>query len=299
MLSNPNTYKAIAIEAGKRGLISLAARMLCRAIKEFARDVVNAIVDGLSGVVAGTLAEAAELAVAMTAAVLTGVSVALNLLEKFWDWLTGKDDDKKKKAEKQIRQTWNQINNQMGILFDRVNDIEKTHLQFLKTGINQNEQLTADWSRATEMLESGEGTENLSVNYTLELLSGQPGDPSGTLWAGTSDITLKGIDQLSYQTALTAIPNNDNYHLNASVYCTLTGIVFANSHTQSTLEQNINKLNKVDDSLAKSFAADLQSKLKRLKTLNKGIQCQPVYATVDGATRFTLGQSRIGLNTRL
>ncbi|WP_062265754.1 hypothetical protein [Endozoicomonas arenosclerae] len=299
MLKNPRTYQAIAIEAGKRGLISLAARMLCRALKNFERAVVDAIVDGLSGVVAATLAEAIELAAVMTTAVLTGISVVVGLLKKFWNWLTGKDDDKKKEAEQKIRAARTKIQSQLDILFSKVKVIQDTQLQYLKVGINTQNNFTANWDPATDLLQSGQSSDNLSIDYNLTLLSGQPGDTHGQPWQNSSNITLKGVQSTQYEKPLSQIPDSNNFHLNASVFCTLEGFVFASDQTRSSIESSIQSLRKVDDSLAKEFASELEGNLQRLETLNKGIQCQPVYASVDDSNAFTVGLSRIGLNTRL
>lgn len=300
MLDNPNTYKIITLEAAKKGLISVAARMLCKAIKKFAQEVLDDLMDGLADAAAGTLAETIELALAMTAAALAGIGAALSLLHKLWDWLTGKDDKKKKEAESKINKARDAIDKQMKILFDRVDTIQKYHITNFKVTIDKNQNFVAHWDKAANLLEDTTTSSNaLSVDYTLSMLSGSPGDSSGTLWPNTDNITLKGIEKITYSTPLSSIPDFEDYRFNASLFCTLKGFVFADKAAQTTLQDKIDALKKADLGLAKQFGKDLQLKLDKLMVYNEGIKCAVVYDSMDMPPFFTIGQSRIGVNTRL
>lgn len=300
ILSDPQTYKAITIAAANKGLGTLAARLICRALEKFGQAVAEAIADAVAGAAAETLAGALELAGALAAVALAGVSTVvsglLGLLKSIWDWLTGQDDKKKKEAEAKIRATQAKVNAALDKVFTIISAAQqKIQISALNVEINAEQEFNAQWdvvNYSSTKLGSG-----ANLSYELNLLSGIPGDKTGTQIGSTQ--VFNNIATTNFKEPLSSIPSHQTYQLNASISTKLTGVAFLDSKTQSSIQNSINQLNNSGNSVAKSFASDLQSKLNTLLGYNtSGIVSTPVYATLN-STGLTLGQSLLGLNSKI
>jgi hypothetical protein len=300
LLSNPDTYKAIAIAAAQKGLGSLAARMICRALSKFGQAIAEEIADdAIAGTAADTLAGAIELAAAAAAVALVGVggivTGLVNVLKKIWNWLTGSDNSDKKKAEDQINQIQQNVDAQLTRVFNIINNAaDQIKIKNITVGINAKQQFEANWevvNYSTQNL-----GDNASLSYSLTLLSGTPGSTTGSPIGNTFNFNNTNI--ASYQEPLNNIQAKyPNYQLNASISSKLSGIAVLSTAIQTNIQDSINELNKSGNSVAENFANYLQNKLNTLLDYNKnGIVSQPVYATLAN-TGMRVGQSLLGLNS--
>ena len=300
ILSDPKTYKAITIAAANKGLGTLAARLLCRALEKFGQAVAEAIADAVAGAAAETLAGAIELAAAVAAVALAGVATVvgglIGLLKKIWGWLTGSDQKKKQEAEDKINAIKKKVNNAMLKVTDAITDAEKKiQISQLNVSINAQQEFEAQWDVVNYPASKLGNGANLS--YILKLLTGVPGDESGTQIGSTH--TFNNLSTVDFTEALKSIPNYQSYQLNASISTQLTGIDFLSTQTKNSIQNSITQLRKANNSVATSFADDLQNKLNALQKYNtSGIVSTPVYATLN-SPGLTVGQSLLGLNTQL
>ena len=297
ILGTPDTYKAIAIAAAQKGLASLAARLLCRALKEFGQKVAEDIANEVAGAAADTLAGAIELAGEVAAVALAGVSGIvsglLDLLKKIWNWLTGSDDSKKKEAESKISKAQSDVNAQLDKVFRIIDQTaSQITIKQLSVGISAQQQFEAGWENVN--YSQKQLGENASLSYVLTLLTGVPGTTSGQV---IDSVVINNTNKTSYQQALSTIPHYPNYQLNASISSKLSGIAVLSKSIQNSIEDSIKQLNSSGNSVAQGFATDLQNKLNKLLTYNQtGITSPPVYATLAN-TDMRIGQSLLGLNT--
>jgi len=296
ILSNPDAYQAMAVEVGRRVGAQAFARLLCRALAEFGEAVAQAIIDAAGAIVADTLAAAAELAAALAAVAVAGLSAAmsgiLDLLRRFLDWLTGKDEEKKEEAEDKLRAQAAQITSAMDVVQNAI-DSARGVLQMasLTTGVDAQGRFSASWAMTQfDPARLGEGP---MVTFVLTLLQGAPGTAGAALQA----VTLP-VQTASYALPLGQIPDLGDYRMNASVQAVATGVTVISPAAQSQLQGAIDQLNGVDNDVAHQLAGQLQTRLDQLVAVNAGgITGNLMYATLAGPAVMTVGQSVVGVST--
>jgi hypothetical protein len=301
ILSNPDAYEALAVEVARRAGAQAFARLLCRALAEFGKDVAQAIIDAAGTIAADTLAAAAELAAALAAVAVAGLSAAmsgiLDLLKEFWDWLTGKDEEKKDEAEAKIRAQAAQITSAMDVVQQAI-DKARSVLQMasLTVAVDAQGRFSANWAMAQfDPSKLGDGP---MVTFVLTLLQGAPGT-AGAPWPGLQPVTLP-VSTASYALPLDQVPDAADYRMNASVQAVAGNVTILSSQTIAQLQGAVDQLNGVDNDVAHQLAGDLQTRLNALVSVNTGgITGNVMYATLSGPAVMTVGQSAVGVSTRL
>ncbi|MWC30528.1 hypothetical protein [Paenibacillus sp. MMS18-CY102] len=302
ILSQPDTYKAIAEYAALQGGARAAARFICRALEKGIQSVAEALAEEFAAlVVTATLAEAAELAAALAAVATLGIPVLIAglaaLFASLWDWLTGEDKKKQREAEEQLQVARDKIMSALNIIFNKINDIQAMiQIQSLDVSLDAQSNYNAAWKLNGSVVDRlGTGAVLL---YTFNLLQGAPGT-QGDVWPGTN-VKVLATEQTSCQIPLQQIPNAEQYQLNASVVSTVKGLTYLYDNTRQQLEDAINQLGGIDNSKAKQYASELRYKMNQLAAYNtSGIVSKPVYAHLSMPAYLEIGQSIVGVNTRL
>jgi hypothetical protein len=301
MLSNPDTYKAIAEQAAIYGGASAMARFICRAVEEGLKDLAEALADIAATMVADTLAAAAELAAALASVALMGLGAALSgimdLLEKVWDWITGKDDEKKQDAENQIREQAGKISTAMQGVLDAIDRARGVlAISSLQVGVDATGAYAATWRMAAyDPARLGNGP---IVTYRLVLLEGMAGVQSAP-WPQTPPI-VQPVGTASYSVPLRSIYDFGDYQFNASVTAVASGLTILSAGTRNDLQSAIDQLNSVDNDVAHEVARQLQGQLQQLVDINNaGIASDPVYATLQAPASLMVGRSVVGVSTLL
>ncbi|HEX7956107.1 MAG TPA: hypothetical protein VF508_04140, partial [Pyrinomonadaceae bacterium] len=123
ILSNPDTYKAVALEVAKKAGAQALARFICRALQQFAEDVAKQLASEAAKFFANaTLSAAAELAGMVAAVALLGLNAVVSFFEEIWDEikkLFGGGDDKKEEAERRIRDLRSKVAAAMQPVWDK------------------------------------------------------------------------------------------------------------------------------------------------------------------------------------
>lgn len=301
MLSNPDTYKAIAEQAAIYGGASAMARFICRAVEQALEELAKELAEIASTMVADTLAAAAELAGALASVALMGLGAALSgilgLLEEVWDWITGKDEKKKEEAEDQIREQAGKISSAMQAVLDAIDKARGVlAISSLQVGVDATGAYTAAWAMAAyDPSKLGDGP---IVTYQLVLLGGTAG-VHGAPWPNTPPV-VQPVGTASYSVPLSSIYDFGDYQFNASVMAVASGLTILSTKTHSDLQSAIDKLNGVDNDVAHDVANQLQGQLDQLIQINAaGITSDPVYATLQAPASLMVGQSLVGVSTRL
>jgi hypothetical protein len=301
ILGDPNTYKALALACAIKYGAAAGARFICRALETVGKDVAQSIADAAAGFAASDIAATAELAAA-----IAGITVAVvgGIIEEFLDFLKHLLDDplgiKKRAKEKEdnarINAQADKIRAALKPVWDKVAAMEAAQAaSSLKTAIDRSGNFSAVWTEgAVSGLPAG-----AAVEYRLSLLGGAAGDKAGSVWPGTEPY-IYTRDRTSATISLSKIPNPGQFGLNASITGFISGIIFLTSKAESDLSTAIGTLNGVDLDSARALANQLGGDLRRLKDYNtKGVRTAPVYAVLDMPALMTVGQSRIGRNTRI
>ncbi|GFN32235.1 hypothetical protein [Paenibacillus xylaniclasticus] len=302
ILSQPDTYKAIAEYSALRGGASAAARFICRALENGNENVARSLADEFADLVGGAaLAEAAELIAALSSVAMLGipslVSGLVGLFKSFWDWITGEDKQKKREAEQKLQEARDKIQSALNIIFNKIDQIQAMiQIQSLNVSLDAQSNYTAAWM-LNGSVEDKLGTGAVLL-YAFSLLQGTPGTDAA-VWPGTSVKVLTN-DQMSYQIPLQQIPNLEHYRFNASVVSTVRGLTFLYDSTRQQLVDAIDQLDGIDNGKAKQYASELREQVNQLTAYNtSGIASKPVYAHFNMPTYLQVGQSIIGVNTRL
>jgi hypothetical protein len=300
MLQDKGTYEAIALEAAKQGGSKALARFICRSLNnpDAPPDSAEDLANEADAFPPETLADAAELAGALMAVSLLGVSFVLALFEKAWDAIkhafTGGKTEKEK-AEDQIYEIWDKVKSSVADVDSRIADIKNTiKIVALTTDLTEQNQFEAQivWQRdVKDKLDAGS-----ALSCSFEMLTGAAGDVAGQILPGT----LSEKQLFPVYKNWSAIPSNENYRLNAGVQSVLTGFTFMNNATRDSLSGAISTLRGFSDDVADNFADYLQSKLDEYQSYNDhGVKSEWVYAQSDFPSQMTVGKSHIGINTRI
>jgi hypothetical protein len=301
ILTNPQAYEALALEVAKRAGGQALARFICRALEQF-EQVAKDLAEAAGEVAINTLADAAELAAALVSVALLGlpgiIQGFVDLLKSVWDWLTGEDSKKKQRAEDEIYAEKEKIEKAMKPVHDAIDAAKKKiEIASLDVSIDTQNQYVARWIMSNHPEQLGN---TAIITYVLTLIEGPIGYPSHTAWPGTKGHTINSIDDTQFQISMDNIPHRDSYGLNASVIAAAKGVTFLTPTLESNLKYAIGKLGDIGDKAAQDFATYLSGELSGLQTLNSlGITSDPQYAQLSMPAQLTVGQSIIGVNTRI
>ncbi|MDB5267508.1 MAG: hypothetical protein JWP58_548 [Hymenobacter sp.] len=298
ILSNENTYKIIALQMIKAGGGKAMARFICRLLEKGLNELAKALAKVAEGIIADTLAAAAELAGVLMAVSLLGVKALLNALEAIWDeiksWFSGSKSEKEK-AEDKIRAAQKNVEGAVNTVNDKLAAVTGAFENAtLSTSLNEQSQFVANlvWNKEIQL------DEDSYLTSAFEMLTGLPGDKTGvvikeTVSQNTNFPVVKDWSD---------IPENSQYRMNAAVQFALKGITFMNSATRATITNAIAQLNQYagDSDAAKAFRDYLTGKLAEFDGYNNnGIMSNWIYAQSDTPSQMTVGESRIGINTRI
>ena len=253
ILSNGDTYKAIAIEAAKRGGASAAARFLCRLLEEGLEQLAKELAAAVSGAVADTIAAAAELAGVLITVALLGVKGVVSFFQAIWDEIKSwfGDDSKKKEAEDKVRKVRADVEVAVQDVDTRINAVkQQIGISTLTTGLDSQGDFRASvvWNLgANQQLSAGS-----KLSCRFKLLGGEPGTPGGAVLLDVSSQTFPNTWSWS------KIPGNSQFAFNAAVEPILIGYTFIDSKTVDWMNNAISLRNRVDNSGAKDFAPILQ-----------------------------------------
>jgi hypothetical protein len=312
MLANPATYKAIALEAARRGGPGAVAAFICRLLEKprdkgppamgppgmgppwsgppdgwallaLALALVAEVGAGVA-VAAGTLAEAAEFA---ETAVRAAKAVQVARTE------AGGDGGKTLDPEAAIRTAETRVADAMQPLLERVDGVRgQLAVPSLTVEVDAAEELVATWAAPPV-------AEGLAVTFQLTLLQGSPGTATGAPWPGFDTVSLPA-GTTSYAIPLSRVPDARRFEMNASVVATATGFDLLSGAGRASLQNAIATLNGMDGDAARQAAAQLQGQLDTLVRVDdSGVAGTPVYATYREPTTLTVGRSRVGLGMRL
>ncbi len=306
VLAQPATYEALALEVARRGGAEAFARFICRALKppwqpppppavrEAFEEVAKNIAEVAKTVVAKTIEAAAELAGALVAVALLGVAAVVSFFEKIWEEikkLFGGGDSKKEEAREKVRTIRTQVEEAVQDANRQIDDVcQRISASTLRTTLDDAGRVatTVTWN----VLDADQqDTGKLSCH--LQYLSGEAGDPSGTLLLDVPDPAFPDARPVAFGAGV-------DYRMNARIQTALTGITFIRPETLESIDKAVPQLKGVGDGEAESFANYLDSLRTRYDGYNRnGIRGDWVYATTDVPTWLTIGRSRVGFNTRL
>ena len=297
ILANPNTYKVLLVEAGKRAGAKALASFLCRALLQGLKDLARALADAAANVVAETLADAVRLAAMLASVALLDVPDLINsfldALQSVWNWLTGHNDDEKQQAEAKLDEKRQKISDTMAQIWTRINAARaKIRISSLGVAIDEAGNYRADWTPAElSSLDLGSG---VTLEYRLVLLTGEPGDATGSPLRGDhARVFPGGTTQL--QMPMSQIPSQDPFRLNASVAAVVKGASF--SDAEGDFQRAIDQLHGASGRAVDDLRATLQAELAKLQDCRQnGIIADPVYAHLAPST-LLVGYSRIGSTT--
>jgi hypothetical protein len=304
MLGNEDTYKAMALEVGRRAGAQVMARLICRAVEKGLQAAAEALARAAAGMAAETLAAAAELAAALASVALMGFSATLSgfmeLLDKLVGWITGKDKEKKEQAEDQIRAQGARIQQALSGVFAAIDTARgRLALKALDVNVDAAGNFVAAWSMANfDPSELGDGP---TVTYTLTLLQDAPGTRGAAPWSSRlAPVTGMPVDTASRSISLASIPDAAGFGMNASIVAIATGVTILKPQTQGDLQNAIDQLNGTGNGVAQDVAAGLQTQLNQLIQYNDaGITSDTMYATLQAPATVVVGQSQVGVTTRL
>lgn len=299
MLQQEDTYKAIAEYAALKGGGSALARFICRALGKGLENLAKALADVAEKLVTKTLAELAELAAALAAVALLGIPALISgladLFEDLWDWLTGKDKEEEQRAIEQLDAARQKIQDAIDKVMAVIRQVKSNvQVQGLTVGIARNGDFHAKWKMDGD---SGYNLgDNAVIQYNFQLLQGEIGSHS-PIWDGT---TIKVCNELRYDLPFDSIPRYEKYGMNASVNAVVKNLTFIYPDTVKGFEVAIDQLAGIDNDKAKEYADDLRCQIEQLKSYNtNGVITDTVYAKAAIPDYMTIGQSRIGQNTRI
>jgi hypothetical protein len=300
ILGNPGAYKALAMECARRYGAAALARFICRAARQFGQDFAKSLASEAGAIAAADVAAAAELAAAIAA---LSVTVARSIIDEFadwikniWDQITGKKEEKEKQDNARIAAQAAQLRAAMNRVWEKVRALADTQpVTALKVRVDS-DQYVAHWARNDISSQLPEGA---ALEYEFQPLSGSVGDRTGAAWAGMSPrIEPAGKEGVTFP--ITSIPNYRQFELNASVRGRIAGIRFLTPEIDRQLSSAINGLRNSDLSAATDLANQLSDDLRLLRGYHSnGVRTGPVYAALDMPALMTVGQSRIGVNTRI
>ena len=307
MLSNPDFYKAFALQMAKQGGAKLAARMLCRAAEEVAKELAESLAEALAeGAISAGLEALLELGAVLTGVLAAGIAGAigglLGILKKVWDSIKKAfgGDDGKDEAQDKLNAIKGPVQQLMSSLNASLNHMAtKIKVDSLNAGLDNQGNYTLNWNFPTP---SADLTGNGTLTYQLKFLDGAIGTP-GT----PSPIPSVGFELMratSYTKAWDTMQKADpDFSMNATIETSITGYVFMTADAERNLQSTINTLNEIGDSLdgAVEFNNELKNFVGKMKGYNlTGLTSGVVYAT-QGAqdSQFRIGQSALGINTRI
>ena len=290
VLSNPNAYRIVALEAARVGGSAALARFICRALEQGLENLAKSLADAAASVVADSIAAAAELAGQLISVALLGVNAVVSFLKGILDEikkLFGGGSSEKDEAEAKIRAERAKAEASVKAVDDRIAAM-KQHIAIrtLVTSLDDQGRVVADvtWAAGTPTgLDAG-----TNLACTLDLLAG------GTVVLHKTSAWFPDV------TPLAALPAGTDYRMNARAQSVLTGVTLLDSRTRSSMDDAINQLNSIDNGVAQDFARYLAGKRDEyLGYSRSGIASDWVYATTDVPPFMTIGRSRIGFNTRI
>ncbi|MEU8261575.1 hypothetical protein AB0C02_13260 [Micromonospora sp. NPDC048999] len=294
VIAQPATYEALAFEAGRRGGASAFARFICRALEEALEEVAKALAQVAKTVVAETIAAAAELAGALVAVALLGVAAVVSFFEQIWDeiksWFGG-GDSKKEEARERVRAIRAQVEEAVNDVTRQIDEVcRRITASALRTTLDDAGQAatTVIWN-----VPDADRQDTGCLSCHLQYLSGEAGDPSGTLLLDVPDPTFPEVRPVDFGADV-------DYRMNARIQTAVTGITFIRPQVLARIDEAVDQLRGVGDREAGDFADYLASLRVRYDGYNRdGIRGDWVYATTDVPTWLTIGRSRVGFNTRL
>lgn len=307
LLASPAFYKAIALEMAKRGGAKLAARMLCRATGEVAKQLAEALSKALAeGLITAGLEALVELGGVLTVVLAAGIAGAvgglLGILQKVWDSIKKifGGDDGKKEAQDKLNAIKAPVQQLMASLTSSLNKMATTiQVQSLKAGIDDQDNYSLNWDFPASSEDLGG---NGALAYQLIFLGGEIGTRG--MSSKIPPIGFELMKTTSYNKAWAEMLQQDpDFRMNASIQTSITGYSFMTPQAENNLQSTINTLNQIGDSLdgAVEFNNELKAFVAKMQGYNKnGLTSNVVYATQAGEdTQFRIGQSVLGINTRI
>jgi len=296
VLSDPDTYKAVAMEAARIGGQAALARFICNALEKGLEQLAKSLAAEAGSIAAGSIAGAAELAAQLVAVSLLGiggvVGFLMSVIDTIKSWFGG-GDDKKEEAEDKIREERAKVEAALKQVDDAIADLRRrVTMATLTTALDDQGRITA---QVTWPGGSPPGMEeNTTLVCSLDLLTGSVGDRSGT------PILSPAVGSFPLTVPLTSLPPGRDYRMNARARAAVTGTVFMDSTLRNNLNNAIGQLRDTGNGVAESFANYLEAKRNEFEGYNtNGIAGDWTYATSDVPEYMTVGGSRIGFNTRL
>jgi hypothetical protein len=276
MLSNPDTYKAIMGAVAARHGAAALARFLCRLLQEALAKLVQALTTmlGFLGPLLGAL---------------------LAVLDALKDAFSDENDKKRRRIERQIRAVQSSTEQDLAKTDALVEQIRgQLRLQTLAVTLQSGAQVEAgvtwkdDWS--LDLHEGG----RVRVYCRLRFLEGDPGArPSPPL----RELFATETQALPVRWS---IPEGEDYRMNAVAQGVLRGMEVLPDAMRGSLEHAIGELHDADNDAASDFADYLQSKLNAYNDLDEhGVRGPEIYAGESSELWMGVGQSRVGVNTRL
>ncbi|MEU3454685.1 hypothetical protein ABZ671_13925 [Micromonospora sp. NPDC006766] len=294
VIAQPATYEALALEAGRRGGASAFARFICRALEKGLEDVAKTLARVAKTIVADTIAAMAELAGALVAVALLGVAAVVSFFEMVWaeikSWFGG-GDSKKEEAREKVRAVRAQVEEAVNDANRQIDDVcQRISASTLRTTLDDAGRVA---TRVTWKVSEADLRDTGRLSCHLQYLSGEAGEPSGTLLLDVPDPAFPDTRSVAFGAGV-------DYRMNARIQTALTGITFIRPEVLARIDEAVDQLRGVGDRVAADFADYLQSLRSRYDGYNRnGVQGPWVYATTDVPTWLTIGRSRIGFNTRL
>lgn len=297
ILSNPDTYKAIAmaiaVKAGGKALASFICKAQENGDPDTAEDLASP--ENVAAVPMTALSDAVALAGIVVAVSLLGMRALrdlfdeiLNLIKKLLPFLS-----KSGEAEDKIQDMEDRVNGTLKPINDKIDAI-KTEIKIVRlmTDINNQSRFEAQIVPASGFqLEPGS-----SISYSFDFLPGAAGDVNDKALTSEDPAVFPLVRDWS------SIPQHWSYQLNARAQSILKGYSFMTDSDRQNIVDAINSLNDPPSGVnnSRDFAASLQKTLDTFDQYEKdGIPSDWVYARSDTPTRMTVGKSRIGINTRI
>lgn len=308
VLKQPGIYNAIALQMAKKGFASLAAKMLCREANtaegaELAESLEAAME---AGEITAELGAILELEGIMTGIFAAGIAVAvgglLDILKKVWDaikkFFTG--DSGKDEAQDKLNKIKGPVQNLVNSINARLQNVANTiQISQLLVSVDTNGNYVASWNFPQNPNLGSNG----NLNYQLLFLGGDPGNSAETRSAFQPMNGFTLMNSTSYSIPWNSVIAKDpTFRMNASIQTSITGYTFMTSDAEQNLQGTINTLNQIGNSLdgAVDFNNQLKQFVANMQSYNKnGLTSKVVYASLGGANKFSVGQSILGLNTKI
>jgi len=215
----------------------------------------------------------------------------LDALRSVWNWLTGHNDDEKRRAEQNLDDKRQKISETMAQIWARI-DAEKAKLRILslRVSIDNDGNYRADWTPANpSSLDLGSG---VTLEYRLVLLTGELGDATGSALTGDHVRVFDG-NTTHLTMPMSHIPSQDPFRLNASVAAVVKGARF--SDAEEAFNGAIRQLDGASGGAVDNLRTTLQAELAKLQDCRQnGISAEPVYAA---PSTLIVGYNRIGSTT--